>query len=171
MIVSELGVSTDQQRAEITRALKTNDRNILELSRDEVQLKVDNALLQLESREIITNARYGDYSVALKQYRLVGDVADITEGRYIRWFDGDHPGILNYGGFVVRTDFSPDGPRLLCKNRRGRFFTLYLDDIVAFQRFSNDEWIVLSVFDFIGTDDTSDADEASDSDTMEAPAG
>jgi len=158
-IINELGITNHDIANDISKALTSvKQYDILNASLDQIQNNVDDVLLKLEERSIITNKQYGDYSIQLQQYKYVAELSDITDGRFIRWFNISNIMVgqntkLTSGVFVVRVDITPDGGKILCRNSSGRFLTIYMDDMVIFQRFSHDEWIVINVMNQLGVID------------------
>jgi hypothetical protein len=86
----------------------------------------------------------------LKDYRFIDEVPDIRYGAYVRWIplDGPRAGKLLPGGLVcdIKTD---DGVTIRCRNRQHRFFQFRLGECLAFQKFSDQERVLLSALDYL----------------------
>lgn len=95
----------------------------------------------------------------LADYRYVEELQDIQHGAFIRYIpltskngekEGDNSDIiLKNGGFICDIKILGSGVHLLCRNHFRRIFQIKLDEVLVFQKLSNQEEIILSVFDYL----------------------
>ena len=114
-----------------------------------------------------------DYVYKLRDYRYVDDLNGLTHGAYIRWIDLKKPErlCLARGAIICDIKIGQKGVSLLCKTQPNpAIFHVNMDEVVVFQRLSQQERVILSAMDYLeGGDDedasTSETDSDSDSDT------
>ena len=87
----------------------------------------------------------------LKAYRYCTDLKDLQEGFFIRWIPLNNPEkiILTKGGIVCEVKLVKDELYILCKNFMDNFFQIKFDEVIIFQKLSNQEQIILSILDYI----------------------
>ena len=94
----------------------------------------------------------------LGDYRYVEELQDIQHGAFIRYIPltsknnrnrNDSEIILKNGGFICDIKILGSGVHLLCRNHFRKIFQLKLDEVLIFQKLSNQEEIILSVFDYL----------------------
>ena len=92
----------------------------------------------------------------LADYRYVEELQDIQHGAFIRYVpltskNGQKEGeiVLKNGGFICEVKILGSGVHLLCRNHFRKIFQLKLDEVLIFQKLSNQEEIILSVFDYL----------------------
>ena len=95
----------------------------------------------------------------LADYRYVEELQDIQHGAFIRYIpltsqngrnQSDNSDIiLKNGGFICGIKVLSSGVHLLCRNHFRKIFQLKLDEVLIFQKLSNQEEIILSVFDYL----------------------
>ena len=106
-----------------------------------------------------------DYLYKLRDYRHVDDLNGIMHGAYIRWIDLKNPAHLSLarGAIICDIKIGQKGVQLLCKTHPNpAMFHVVMDEVVIFQRLSQQERIILSAMDYLDDDvvDTSSDDEA-----------
>jgi hypothetical protein len=97
----------------------------------------------------------------LGDYRYVEELQDIQHGAFIRYIPltskndrnrnqrDNSDIILKNGGFICDIKILGSGVHLLCRNHFRKIFQLKLDEVLIFQKLSNQEEIILSVFDYL----------------------
>ena len=92
----------------------------------------------------------------LGDYRYVEELQDIQHGAFIRYIPltsknnrNENEIILKNGGFICDIKILVSGVHLLCRNHFRKIFQLKLDEVLLFQKLSNQEEIILSVFDYL----------------------
>jgi len=83
-----------------------------------------------------------DYCMRLIGYRVVDRICDLRNGRLIRWLKKKN-GSLTNGGLLMNVKIEDKGVLLLCKNNINRFFNVYFDDCLVFQKLTIEEQIIL----------------------------
>jgi hypothetical protein len=124
-----------------------NNKHILELTNDKIlQTKVDIiAELPIEEEDKI---HLGE---KLEEYMYVDEIHELKSGSYLRWInisDSDNIFITNGAIFceIVFTDF---GTCLRMRNFRKRYFEIKMDDVILFQKLTEQEKILLYALSYI----------------------
>ena len=136
-----------------------NDRNlsISKLTYD----KINNMKYNMLQRLGMNDEELESMLLKLGDYRYVEELQDIQHGAFIRYIpltsknnrnrnegSGDDI-ILKNGGFICDIKILGSGVQLLCRNHFRKIFQLKLDEVLIFQKLSNQEEIILSVFDYL----------------------
>lgn len=136
-----------------------NDRNlsISKLTYD----KINNMKYNMLERLGMNDDELESMLLRLGDYRYVEELQDIQHGAFIRYIpltsksnrnrnEGDSSDIiLKNGGFICDIKILGTGVHLLCRNHFRKIFQLKLDEVLIFQKLSNQEEIILSVFDYL----------------------
>ena len=126
-----------------------NDRNesIMKLTSAKIS-KAKNDILQkvgLERNELkSTNKK-------LKYYRYVDELSDIHYGCYIRWIslkDPDNIRLTN-GGIICDIQIHEDDVNIRCKNNFNRFFEIKMNEVLIFQKLTEQERTLLGALDYL----------------------
>ena len=91
------------------------------------------------------------YHKKLKEYRYCSELCDLQDGYYIRWISLKDPEKikLTNGAHILDVIFKDGGAHVLCKNNRNRVFQIKFDEVIIFQKFSQQEKILLGVLDYL----------------------
>ena len=86
----------------------------------------------------------------LEDYRYVDELPELQEGRYIRWINLTDPDNLKLtnGGVLCEIKIE-DSVILVLKNNMNRFFQLNMDECLIFQRYSDQEKVILYAVDYL----------------------
>lgn len=131
-----------------------NDKNlsISKLTYD----KINNMKYNMLERLGINDDELESILHKLADYRYVEELQDIQHGAFIRYVpltskNGQKEGeiVLKNGGFICEVKILGSGVHLLCRNHFRKIFQLKLDEVLIFQKLSNQEEIILSVFDYL----------------------
>ena len=133
-----------------------NDRNlsISKLTYD----KINNMKYNMLQRIGMNDEELESMLLKLGDYRYVEELQDIQHGAFIRYIPltsknnlnrNDSEIILKNGGFICDIKILGSGVHLLCRNHFRKIFQLKLDEVLIFQKLSNQEEIILSVFDYL----------------------
>ena len=131
-----------------------NDRNlsISKLTYD----KINNMKYNMLQRLGMNDEELESMLHKLADYRYVEELQDIQHGAFIRYIpltykNGRKEGdiVLKNGGFICEVKILGSGVHLLCRNHFRKLFQLKLDEVLIFQKLSNQEEIILSVFDYL----------------------
>jgi hypothetical protein len=123
-------------------------------------------LMQLE----LSQSVLADYIYKLRDYRHVDDLNGLMHGAYIRWIDLKNPErlCLARGAIICDIKIGQKGVQLLCKTHPNpAIFHVVMDEVIIFQRLSQQERVILSVMDHLDDDDNDDDndDDTEDDDT------
>lgn len=95
-----------------------------------------------------------DLHSKLQEYRYVNDLVNLKEGSYIRWIQlkniqktGDIK--LSNGGFVIGIKIFDTGLQILCKNVFNRKFQIIFDDVIIFQKITQQEKLLIDIVDYL----------------------
>ena len=90
----------------------------------------------------------------LKNYRYIDELPDLHYGSYIRWIPLKNPEriYLTNGGIVCDMKVEEDGMHIICKNNMNRMFQLNMEENLIFQKFTNQEEILLKVVDYLSNE-------------------
>ena len=91
------------------------------------------------------------YHKKLKHYRYCSDVNDFQPGQYIRWINLKDPNNikLTNGAFLIDIIFEKNKLHLQCKNGRYKIFQVKYDEVIVFQKISDQENVILTVLDYL----------------------
>lgn len=109
--------------------------------------------INTQKNDIITNLQLPKKTTKellkkLEDYRSVDELQELIEGRYLRWIKLTDPENikLTTGGILCEIKIE-DSIVLVLKNNMNRFFQINLDENLIFQRFSDQERIILYAID------------------------
>tara|TARA_B100001029_G_C14910331_1_gene366101 strand:- start:34 stop:537 length:504 start_codon:yes stop_codon:yes gene_type:complete len=124
-----------------------SNASIMKLTTTEIQKQKNDILqhLQLE-RKLLKS-----FNKKLKQYRYCTDLSDLQYGYYIRWIPLKNPDniYLTNGATITDIKYINDSLQILCKNFRNRFFQIKFDEVIIFQKLSNQEKVILNVLNYL----------------------
>lgn len=112
-------------------------------------------------------ATFADYVHKLRDYRYVDDLNGLTHGAYIRWIDLKNPArlCLARGAIICDIKIGQKGVHLLCKTHPSpAMFHVIMDEVVIFQRLSQQERVILAAMDYLDDDGDDDGDDDDDDD-------
>ena len=91
------------------------------------------------------------YHKKLKQYRYCSEVTDFQPGQFIRWINLKNPDNikLTNGAFLVDIIFENNKLHLLCRNSSFKVFQVKFDEVIVFQKLSQQENVILTVLDYL----------------------
>lgn len=138
---------TDYKKNDLLQALENeSNSSIMNLNSRKIK-KHKNDMLQkiIKDRE-----KLKIFHKKLKYYRYCGELCDLQDGHYIRWISLKDPDKINLtlGGFYIDTEFCNGCLQIICKNRRRKIRAKF-DEILIFQKISNQEAVILSVLDYL----------------------
>jgi hypothetical protein len=106
-----------------------------------------------------------DYAHKLRDYRHVDDLNGLMHGAYIRWIDLKDPDklALARGAIICDIKIGQKGVHLLCKTHPSpAMFHVIMDEVVIFQRLSQQERVILAAMDYLDDDGGEDGDNDED---------
>lgn len=128
------------KKMDIDELLKKQDRDISFFA-DIVKTNIE--ILNLLFNDNIEIKKFLD---KLTGYTYIEDLHLFKIGRFIRWFN--NKGELKNGGILTDIIFNDNSTNLLCKNNRNRVFQIKFDDNIFFQKMSEEEQFILSVYEY-----------------------
>jgi len=89
----------------------------------------------------------------LEDYRYVDEMNELKYGAYIRWIPLRDPNKikLTNGGIICDILVKDSGIHVVCRNNMHRMFQIKLVESMVFQKFSDQERVLLSVMDYLNT--------------------
>jgi hypothetical protein len=125
-----------------------NDSNssIINLTSRKIKEHKNNVLQQIQ----LPRKKLKLYHKKLKDYRYCSDLKDIQYGFYIRWIPLKDPENMNLTNGAIICDVKLVNGQLhvLCKNR-GRMMQIKFDEVLIFQKLSDQERVILSILDYL----------------------
>jgi len=125
-----------------------NDSNssIINLTSRKIKEHKNNVLQQIQ----LPREKLKSYHKKLKDYRYCTDLKDIQYGFYIRWIPLKDPENMNLTNGAIICDVKLVNGKLhvLCKNR-GRMMQIKFDEVLIFQKLSDQERVILSILDYL----------------------
>lgn len=111
----------------------------------EISKEIFEAIHSLGQSESMTSNRdIEQICLRLSGYRLVDRVCDLRNGQLVRWIKKNQSRLnLTNGGLLVNVKIENVGVKLLCKNNMNRFFSIFFDDCLVFQKMTMDEQLIL----------------------------
>ena len=87
----------------------------------------------------------------LKDYQYVDELPDIHVGHYVRWISlkNENNIRLTNGGIIVSTQITGKGVSVTIKNNINRIITVYIDNVLLFQKITPQEQVILGVLDYL----------------------
>jgi hypothetical protein len=95
-----------------------------------------------------------DYFKKLKGYKYVDELPDLKHGGFVRWIPITDPDYLplNSCGIVCDIKIADEGVFITCKNFMHRHYNFKMDDVIIFQKLTNQEMVILSALDHLDDD-------------------
>ena len=137
--------------AEILNALDNDEHsNLINTSFENIAKDKNDILQQLQ----LGKANLKTIHKKLKDYRYIEELNDLKYGQYLRWINIRDPEkiYLTTGGIFLDLKLLDTGTHLVCKNNRNRVFQIKLDECIIFQKLSEQEQIILQVFQYVNKD-------------------
>ena len=137
----------ENEIAYLEKAL-TNEKNenIMELTFKEVERKKQKILeeLNLSKMELKTMLK------KLDDYRYIDELPELQQGRYLRWINLTNPAKLKLtSGGILCDVLIENNIVLILKNNMNTIFRINMDKCLIFQKFSDQERVILYAVDFI----------------------
>lgn len=136
---------------EITQLLDVLDKDtnssVIDLTNSKIKQIKNDILQQLQ----IKGSKLKEMHKKLKEYRYCTDLRDLQYGFYIRWIPLKDPEniYLTNGGIVCDVKLVKGQLQVLCKNNLNRFFQFKFDEVIIFQKISDQEKIILGILDYL----------------------
>ena len=126
-----------------------NDTNasIMKLTNSKIKQYKNNILQQIN----LDRDQLKLFHKKLKHYRYCDDFISLQLGYYIRWISLKNPDNikLTNGAIIIDIKILDNGLHIVCKNNMNRIIQIKFDEVIIFQKLSNQEKIILSVLDYL----------------------
>ena len=136
---------------ELIEAASNNDSNkdILSLSNEKIlkdRVDIINEL-PIDKEEKI------ELLDKLRGYRYVDEIHELKNGSFLRWLNmSDIEDIhLVQGAFFCEFVFTDNNTCMRMRNIRGRYFEVKMDDIIIFQKLTQQEKVLLAALSYISS--------------------
>ena len=137
----------DETKEMIDKLLNTleNDKyeDLMELTFSKIK-KIKNDILQ---KLQLTRNEIKSFHKKLKEYRYIDEINELKIGNYIRCIKITNPEkiTLNNGGIIIDIEVINSSLLIKCKNFRNQIFNIKFEEYLVFQKFNNEEYLLLSV--------------------------
>ena len=134
---------------ELLQEALQNDNNlsIINTNIQEIKAQKNDILQQLGLKK----SNLKEFHSKLKDYRYIDDIKDLNYGNNIRWIslkNIDNVKITN-GAVLCDIKILDKGLSLCLKTFNNRYFTIYLNENLIFQKISDQEKILLKAIDYL----------------------
>lgn len=134
---------------ELLKAIE-NDKNadIFNLSFSKIKENKISALKELE----FTNAEIKEMTTKLRDYMLVEEIDEVKVGRFMRWItltDDPDDLYLNKGALSLEVKIIDDRVCINCRSFSGKIFNIKMDEVILFQKMSNQELVILTAMKYL----------------------
>jgi hypothetical protein len=136
----------------LTKALdNVSNDNIMNLTTRklmEINLKILKELM-LDKETLI------NYLRKLKGYKYVDEIGDLKHGAFIKWIPITNPNNLplNQCGLICDIKITDDNVVIICKNFMHRYYTFKMDEVLIFQKLSDQEMVIISALDHLDAEE------------------
>jgi len=91
------------------------------------------------------------YHKLLKNYRFVDELDELSLGHHIRWFNLTKLNNMKLynGAILTNIEYINNQVYLLCKSYKNNIFTIKMDKIILFQKFYDQELLMIRILDYI----------------------
>jgi hypothetical protein len=136
---------------ELIDIASNNDANadILSLSNEKIMKDRVNIIDELP----IDNEEKVELLRKLQGYRYVDEIHELKNGCFLRWLNmSDLDDIfLVRGAFFCEVVFTDNNTCMRMRNVRGRYFEVKMDDIILFQKLTQQEKVLLAALSYISS--------------------
>ena len=96
-----------------------------------------------------------NYLRKLKGYRYVDEIGDLKHGAFIKWIPIIDPNnlVLNNCGLICDIKITDDNVIIVCKNFMHRHYTFKMDEVLIFQKLSDQEMVIISALDHLDAEE------------------
>lgn len=132
----------------LLKALENDDnKGLLQLNTNKIKSIKNKVLKDL----FLSKEQLNKMKVQLEDYRYVDEIPDLQYGNYIRWISLKNPDNLKLttGGNICQIKVHDNGIHIVCRNRMNALFQICMNENLIFQKFSNQERVILSAMDYL----------------------
>jgi hypothetical protein len=139
---------TELDMNKLTKALdNVNNESIMNLT----TRKLMELNLQILKELMLDRDTLINYLRKLKGYKYVDEIGDLKHGAFIKWIPIIDPNNLqlNNCGLICDIKITDDNVIIVCKNFMHRHYTFKMDEVLIFQKLSDQEMIIISALDHL----------------------
>ena len=132
----------------LLKALENDDnKGLIQLNTHKIKSIKNKVLKDL----FLSKEQLNKMKTQLEDYRYVDEIPDLQYGNYIRWISLKNPDDLKLttGGTICKIKVHDDGIHIVCRNRMNTLFQIRMNENLIFQKFSNQERVILSAMDYL----------------------
>jgi hypothetical protein len=124
-----------------------NNDSIVKLTSQKIKSAKNDILQKLQ----LSKDKLKDFHTKLKEYRYVDEIKDINYGCFLRWINLKNIEniSLTTGAYLCDIQINDLGVGLICKNIFNKHFYVNMNEILLFQKLTEQEKILLSVMDHL----------------------
>ena len=111
--------------------------------------------LKILKELMLDNETLISYLRKLKGYKYVDEIGDLKQGAFIKWIRITDPNnlVLNQCGLVCDIKITDDDVIIICKNFMHRHYTFKMDEVLIFQKLSDQEMVIISALDHLDAEE------------------
>jgi len=94
----------------------------------------------------LSNELIKEFHKKLQYYKVIDNISQINEGKYIRWIN-IYTNKLTNGALVYDVEISDVDILIYCKTINNKFITISYNKNVLFEKISDDELLLINVVD------------------------
>ena len=96
-----------------------------------------------------------NYLRKLKGYKYVDEIGDLKHGAFIKWIPITNPNNLqlNQCGLICDIKITDNNVIIVCKNFMHRHYTFKMDEVLIFQKLSDQEMVIISALDHLDAEE------------------
>jgi hypothetical protein len=124
-----------------------NNDSIVKLTSQKIKTSKNDILQKLQ----LPKDKLKELHKKLKEYRYVDEIKDINYGCFLRWINLNNYDNINLttGAYLCEIQINDSGVGLICKNIFNKHFYVNMNEIILFQKLTNQEQILLSVMNHL----------------------
>ena len=111
--------------------------------------------LKILKELMLDNETLINYLRKLKGYKYVDEIGDLKQGSFIKWIRITDPNnlVLNQCGLICDIKITDDDVIIICKNFMHRHYTFKMDEVLIFQKLSDQEMVIISALDHLDAEE------------------
>ena len=94
----------------------------------------------------LSNELIKEFHKKLQYYKVIDNISEINEGKYIRWIRINTNKLTN-GALVCDIEITDEDILIYCKTIANKFITLSYNKNILFEKISDDELLLINVVD------------------------
>ena len=124
-----------------------NNESIIKLTSQKIKTAKNDILQKLQ----LPKNKLKEFHNKLKEYRYVDEIKDINYGCFLRWINLKNIDDLKLtnGAYLCDIQINDTGVGIICKNIFNRHFYINMNEILLFQKLTDQEKVLLSVMDHL----------------------